>query len=76
MLSTKYEGVSYPTHFFKSRGSGIKNNFLEYRTKQVSIFARRNVFYALFATNEATLIINRHISCSCCDTIYSKIIKK
>ena len=33
MPSTKCEGFSYPTHFLKSRGSVIRNNFLvnEYR---------------------------------------------
>ena len=34
MPSTKYVGFNYPTHFLKSRGSVIRNNFLEYRTKQ------------------------------------------
>ena len=34
MFLTKYEGLSYPTHFLKSRDSGYKNTFLEYRTKQ------------------------------------------
>ena len=47
---TKCEGLNYPTHFLKSRGSVIRNNFLEYRTKQATLFARRNDFYALFAT--------------------------
>ena len=32
MPSTKFEGLSYPTHFLKSRGSVIRNNFFEYRT--------------------------------------------
>ena len=41
MPSTKCEGLSYPTHFLKSRGSVIRNNFLEYRTKQATLFARR-----------------------------------
>ena len=36
MPSTKCEGLSYPTHFLKSRGSVIRNNFLEYRTKQAT----------------------------------------
>ena len=63
MPSTKYEGLSYPTHFLISRGSGIKDYFLECRTKQVNIFARRNVFYTLFATNRAKHILNRHFSC-------------
>ena len=76
MQSTKYEGLSYPTHFLKSRGSVIMNNFLEYRTKQATLFALRNDLYALFATNKAKSILNMHVSCSCSDTIYSKSIKK
>ena len=76
MPSTKCEGLSYPTHFLKSRGSVIKNNFLGYRTKQATLFARRNDLYALFATNKAEHILNWHFSCSCSDTIYSKSIKK
>ena len=44
MPSTKCEGLSYPTHFLKSRGSVIRNNFLEYRTKQATLFAQRNDF--------------------------------
>ena len=38
MPSTKCEGLSYPTHFLKSRGSVIRNNFLEYRIKQATFF--------------------------------------
>ena len=49
MPSTKCEGLSYPTHFLKSRGSVIRNNFLEYRTKQATLFAQRNDLYALLA---------------------------
>ena len=55
MPSTNCEGLSYPTHFCKSRGSVIWNNFLEYRTKQATLFARRNDFYALFAANKANI---------------------
>ena len=73
---TKCKGLNYPTHFLKSRGSVIRNNFLEYRTKQATLFACRNDFYALFATNKAKHILNRHFSCSCIDTIYSKSIAK
>ena len=76
MLSTKCEGLSYPTHFLKSMGSAIRNNFLEYRTTQAILFARRNDLLALFATNKAKNILNRHLSCSCSDIIYSKSIKK
>ena len=53
MPSTKCEGLSYPTHFLKSRGSVIRNNFLEYRTKHATLFARRNDLHALFFTNQA-----------------------
>ena len=59
MPSTKCEGISYPTHFLKSRGSVIRNNFLEYRTKQATFFAQRNDF-ALLATNKAKDILIRH----------------
>ena len=76
MPSAKCEGLSYPTHFLKSRDSVIRNNFLEYKTTQAALFARRNDFYELFATNKAKNILNRHFSCSCSDTIYSKSIKK
>ena len=76
MPSTKCEGLSYPTHFLKSRGSVIRNNFLEYRTKQATLFARRNDFYALFTTNKAKHTLNRHFLCSCSDTVYSKSLKK
>ena len=76
MPSTKCEGYSYPTHFLKSRGSVIRNNFLEYRTKQATLFARRNYFYAMFAPNKAKHILNRHFSCSYSVTIYGKSITK
>ena len=76
MPSTKGEGLSYPTRFLKSRGGVIRNNFLENRTKQATFFARRNDFYALFDTNNAKHILNRHFSCPCSDIIYSKSIKK
>ena len=76
MSSTKCEGLSYPTHFLKSRGSVTKNNFLEYRNKQATLFALRNDYYALFATKTAKHILNRRFSCSSSDTIYSKSIKK
>ena len=56
MPSTKCEGLSYPTHFLKSRGSVIRNNFLGYRNKQATPFARRNEF----ATNKAKHTLNRH----------------
>ena len=46
MPSTKYEGLSYPTHFLKSRGSVIRNNLFEYRTKLATLFERRNNAYA------------------------------
>ena len=72
MPSTKFEGLSNPTHFLKSRGSVIRNNFLEYRTKQDTLIVRRIDFYAMFFTNNAKLVLKGHFSCSCSDTIYSK----
>ena len=62
MPATKCEGLSYPTHFLKSRGSVISNNFLEYRTKQAIHIARQIDVYALFFTNKAKHILNRHLS--------------
>ena len=59
MPSTNCERLSFPTHFLKSKGSVIRNNFPEYRTKQATLFVRRNDCYALFATNKA-----KHISIS------------
>ena len=76
MPLTKYERFSYPIHFLKSRGSVIRNNFLEYRTNQATFFARRNDFYALLVTNKAKHIPNRLVSCSLGDTIYSKSIRE
>ena len=76
MPSTKCEGLSYPTHILKSRGSVIRNIFLEYRAKEATLFELRNDFYALLATNKTKHTINRHFSCSCSDIVYSKSIKK
>ena len=76
MRSTKYAGMSYPTHFWKSRGGVIRNNFLEYRTNKATHFTRRNDCYALWAIDKANHILNRRFSCSCSDTIYNKSIKK
>ena len=59
MSSTKCEGLCYPTHFLKSRGSVVRNNFLEYRNKQATRFARQNDFYALYASNDAKYILYR-----------------
>ena len=44
MPSTECEGLNHPTHFLKTRGCVIRNNFLEYNTKQATLFARRNDF--------------------------------
>ena len=58
MPSTKYAGLSYHTHFLKSRGSVIRNNFFSYRTNKTTHFARRNDCYALLAINKANHILN------------------
>ena len=47
MPSTKCEGLSYPAHFLKSRGSVIMNNFHEYRTKQITLFCATKRFLCL-----------------------------
>ena len=62
MPSTKCEGLNFPTHFLKRRESVTRNNFLEYTTKQATLFARRNDFFALLATNKAKYILNRLIT--------------
>ena len=76
MSLTKCAGLSYPTHFLKTRGSVIRNSFLEYRTNKATHFVRRNDFYALLAINKAKHILNRLFSCSCSETIYSQSIKR
>ena len=58
---TRYERLSYPTHFLKNRGSVIRNNFLEHRIKQTTLYAPRNDFYAVFVTNKAKDILNKHL---------------
>ena len=52
-------GFSYPTHFLKSRGSVVRNNFLEYRTNKATHFAQRNDCCALLVINKANYIINK-----------------
>ena len=76
MLSTKCKGLSYPTHFLKSRVVLLGLIFLNTELNKLHFFARRKDFYALFATNKAKHILNLHFSCSCSDTIYSKSINK
>ena len=57
MQSTKYAGLCYPTHFLKSRGSVIRNIFLEYKTNKAAHFALRNYFYTLLAINKAKHVL-------------------
>ena len=75
-INKKSGGLSYPTHFLKSRGSVIRKFFLEYRTKKATHFARRNDYYALLDVNKAKHILDRLFSCSCSDTIYRKVLRK
>ena len=56
----------------KSRGSVIRNNFLEYRTNKASHFARQNDYYALLAINKANYILNRFF----CDPVVTQFIVK
>ena len=55
MPSTKYVGSSYPIHFLKSRGSIIRNTFLECRTNKTTHLAQRNDFYALLGINKQNI---------------------
>ena len=77
MSSTKYEGSSYPTHFLKSRGSTITNNFLKGRAKKaVQLLRDEMIIMHCLLENKANHILNRHFLSSCSDTIYSKSIKR
>ena len=59
MSSTKYEGLSYPTHFLKSRGGTITNNFLKARAKKHFLRDEMIIMHCLLE-NKATHILNRH----------------
>ena len=72
MPSTKYAGLSYPAHFLKSRGSVIRNNFLEYITNKATHFARRNDCFALSAIKIANYILHRLF----CTPVVTQIIVK
>ena len=76
MPLTKCEGLSYPTHFLKSRGSVIRNNFLVYRTTQAILLRDKMIFMHCSLQIKQKNILNKHLSCSCSDIIYSKSIKK
>ena len=77
MSSTKYEGSNYPTHFLKSRGSTITNNFLKGRAKKaVQLLPDEIIIMHCLLENKAKQILNRNILSSCSDTIYSKSIKR
>ena len=78
MPSTKCEGLRYPTHFLKNRGSVIRNNFLEFRTKQATFVVRQNDFmhWSLQIKQNIYMYSIGIFSCSCSDTIYSKSMKK
>ena len=77
MSSTKYEGSSYPTHFLKSRGSTITNNFLKGRAKKaVQRLRDKMIIMHCLLENKAKHILNRHLLSSCSATIHSKRIKR
>ena len=61
MSSTKYEGSSYPTHFLKSRGSTITNNFRKGRAKKARQLLRDEMIIVhCLLENKAKHILNRH----------------
>ena len=43
MQLTKYEGLSYPTHFLKNRGSIIRNGFLKGRAKKPQLLCDEKI---------------------------------
>ena len=61
MSSTKYEGSNYPTHFLRSRGSTITNNFLKGRAKKAVQLLRdeMNIMHCMLG-NKAKHMLNRH----------------
>ena len=75
MPSTKYKGLSYPTTSCNV-GVVLLGIIFFLHIEINKPFARRNDFYASFATNKAKHILNRYFLGSCSDTIYSKSIKK
>ena len=44
MPSTKCEGLSYPTHFLKSRGSLTRNNFLNTELNKLHFLRDKLIF--------------------------------
>ena len=71
MSSTKYEGSSYPTHFLKSRGSTITNNFHKGRAKKaVQLLSDEMIIMHCLQENKAKHILNRHFFSSCSDTFF------
>ena len=49
--------VKLPIPLLESRGSVIRNNFLEYKTNKATHFVRRIDCYALLAINKANHIL-------------------
>ena len=76
MPSTKCEGLSYHTHFLKSRGSVIRNNFLEYRTKQATLFRDEMIFMHCLLQIKQNIYPIGIFRAPVRDTIYNKSIKK
>ena len=52
------------------------NIFLEYRTKQATIFAWQNDFYALFSTNNEKHILNKHFRAPVVTQFIVKVYRK
>ena len=72
MPSTKYEGLSYPTHIFKSRGSVIRNNFLDYRNKQATFLCDEMIFmHCLLQIKQ-----NLYPQCVCLSPVVTQFIVK
>ena len=75
MPSTKYEVLSYPTRFLKSRGSIIRNIFLKGRAKKPQLLHDENIIMHCSLQIKQNIHLIGILS-SCSDTIYSKTIKQ
>ena len=60
MPSTKCKGLSYPSHFLKSRVVLLGIIFMSTELNKLHFLRDEMIFYALFATNKAKHTLNRH----------------
>ena len=76
MPSTKCEGLSYPTHFLKSRVVLLGIIFLNTELNKLHFLRDERIFMHCSLQIKQNILLNRQFSCSCSYTIYSKSINK